>query len=438
MKRFLCVLLSFVLVFTAISFVEPSMLASAATRQELQDKIDELDDEIAANRKKLNSLKNDREKQKEYLDTLEAQIDSVSSKATSIQTQIQTIDNEITNLNAEINQLSKEIKLTEKEIVNTEEDINTSSTLLATKLRSAYMNGDESTLKILMGADSLASFLTRLEFMKRTSENDKRVIDDFKQQVTDLRKAKVKLEEDKKEVDAKKSEKVGKKSELVTKKAEYQKTMDSLEEQYTEIDEYVEGLDKSSSVYEEYIRNLEKEKAEADAEIDRILSEYYATSQSTTLPASNNEPGSSHAGPGYVSGESWLWPLGREYCYISSPFGNRSASISGWSFHGGVDIAGGSGRLHGKPVYATRSGRVITAVTSDRGYGIYVMIDHGDGYSSLYAHMSARYVSAGDSVSKGQMIGRVGNTGNSRGAHLHFEVRYYGEKKDPMNYVRKP
>ena len=123
---------------------------------------------------------------------------------------------------------------------------------------------------------------------------------------------------------------------------------------------------------------------------------------------------------------------------ISSHYGYRSASISGWSFHGGIDIAGGSGRLHGKPIYATRSGKVITAITSDKGYGIYVIIDHGDGYSSLYGHMSARYVSAGDTVNKGDMIGRVGNTGNSRGAHLHFEIRYYGEKIDPLRFVTKP
>ena len=115
-----------------------------------------------------------------------------------------------------------------------------------------------------------------------------------------------------------------------------------------------------------------------------------------------------------------------------------AASISCWSFHGGIDLAGGNGKLHGAPVYATRAGSVIAAVTSDTGYGIYVLIDHGDGYSSLYAHMSARYVNVGDYVTQGQMIGRVGNTGNSRGAHLHFEIRYYGEKKDPLNYVKNP
>lgn len=441
MKKILCVLLSFVLVITAISFIEPSMLASAATKQELQDKIDELDDEIDANRKKLNSLKNDQAKKKEYLETLEKQIETVEEKATKIQTQIQTIDNEIEVLNTEIKQISREITQTEKEIVETENNITSSSDLLAAKLRSAYMNGNESTLKILMGADSIASFLTRLEMMKRTSENDKRVIDDFKQQVIDLKKAKVKLEDDKKKVDAKKAEKVDKKSDLLTKKAEYQKTVNSLEGQYVEIEEYIADLDKSSAAYQQYIKELQQEKAQADAEIDRILSEYYATSQSTTLPAANNDPSApgsqgGTAGPGYVSGESWLWPLGSQSCYISSPYGYRSASISGWSYHGGVDISGGG--FYGKAIYATRSGKVITAITSDRGYGIYVMIDHGDGYSSLYAHMSTRYVSTGDTVQKGQMIGRAGSTGNSTGPHLHFEVRHYGEKKDPMKYVRKP
>ncbi|MBR5437982.1 MAG: M23 family metallopeptidase [Clostridia bacterium] len=121
---------------------------------------------------------------------------------------------------------------------------------------------------------------------------------------------------------------------------------------------------------------------------------------------------------------------------MSSNYGYRSASISGNAFHGGTDIAGSG--ISGKPVYASRAGKVITAVSSNRGYGIYVLIDHGDGYSTLYAHMSARYVSTGDNVSKGQMVGRVGSTGNSTGPHLHFEVRYYGEKKNPMNFVKKP
>ena len=107
----------------------------------------------------------------------------VEEKATKIQVQISSIDTEIGNLDAEINQLEREIELTNQEITETENNIDSSSTELAQRLRNAYMNGDESTLEIFMGSDSLASFMTRLEYMKRVTENDKALIEDFKQQV---------------------------------------------------------------------------------------------------------------------------------------------------------------------------------------------------------------------------------------------------------------
>ncbi len=443
MKKVLCAVLCLILVFSTVAIVTPQIWASAATKDELQAQIDKLDSQISANKKKLDKLKNDKAKQKEYLETLEKQIKTVEEKATSIQTQIQKIDNEITQLEDEIKQITREILQTEKEIVQTENNIAATSDQLAARLRAAYMKGEESTLKILMGADSLASFMTRLEMMKRTSENDKNAIDAFKNEVERLKEAKLKLEGDKTSLNEKKATQLQKKADLNKEQERYDKTLEELEGQYVEIETYIASLDKSSAVYEDYIKNLQSEKAKADAEIDRILSEYYATSQQTTLPAVNADPTAPNnnnnnlgQGDGYNSNADWAWPIGNRSCYISSPYGYRSASISGWSFHGGVDISGS--KFHGTPIYATRAGKVITAVTSNSGYGIYVIIDHGDGYSSLYAHMSERYVSTGAYVQKGQMIGRAGNTGNSRGAHLHFEVRYYGEKKDPMKFVKKP
>ncbi|MBQ9912694.1 MAG: peptidoglycan DD-metalloendopeptidase family protein [Clostridia bacterium] len=442
--------------------VTPLMLFSVHAlpeeKEELEEKIDQIDAQIAANKQKLESLKDKKDKQMEYLDTLETQIETVESKVSNLQTQIENIDSQVKKLNTELKQLDNEITeinsditKAEKDIVTMENNINSTSDQLAAKLRSSYMNGNESALKILMGSDSLASFLTRLEMMKRSSEKDKELILGFRDKVTKLNKTKDKLEKNKADVSAKITEANEKKATSLEKKAELKKkqeahdaTMSDLEEKYSEVETIISGLDKSSAEYKKYNSELQKEKAEADAEIDRILSEYYATQ--TTLPVNNNEPTSSQsggssgttkpAGPAYTAKGDWLWPLGNASCYISSPYGNRSASVSGWSFHGGTDIAGGG--ISGKPVYASRAGKVITAVTSNRGYGIYVLIDHGDGYSTLYAHMSARYVSAGDNVSKGQMIGRVGSTGNSTGPHLHFEVRYYGEKKNPMNFVKKP
>ena len=454
-KKILCILLSFTLMFTAITVAVPAINASAATKTELEDKIDELDKEIAANKKKLESLKNKANSQKAYLETLEKQIETVEQKGVNLQTQISAVDADIDALNKKLKQLGSEIVIIEEDIAKTkksikatQKNIEESSEHLAERLRAAYMAGDESTLKILMGSGTLATFLTRLEMMKRQSENDKKIIEDFKAKVTKLNKEKLKLEEDKASLDSKKTEldlkreeKIEKKNVLTASQKEYKKTMKDLEKKYSEIEVYISELDKSSKAYKDYIKNLEAERKKADEEIDKILKDYYATSnqQGTTVPSVGNanpttKPNSSNGG--YNSNASWAWPLGSASCYISSHYGYRSASISGNSFHGGTDITGGG--ISGKPVYSTRAGKVISAVTSNSGYGIYVLIDHGDGYSSLYAHMSARYVSTGDTVSKGQMIGRVGSTGNSTGPHLHFEIRYYGEKKNPMNYVKKP
>ncbi|MBR6568645.1 MAG: peptidoglycan DD-metalloendopeptidase family protein [Clostridia bacterium] len=442
LTSFVCLLLVFVFVLTLDS--------SAATQAELEAQIAQNNAQIQANQEKLNELKEQKENQQQYLEALEEQIKAVEGKATNLQTQVETIDTQINKLDGELKQLGNETKAinadiaqTEKDIKDTQSNITSKSETLSAKLRSAYMNGNQSALKILMGSKSLASFLTRLEMMKRTSEQDKKVIIDFKEQVTDLKNDKKKLEKDRKElaekeaeISEKRDEQNSKKAALVEKQKEYDSTMSSLEGQYGEIEKVMANIDKSSSAYKNYINKLEAENAAADAEIDRILKDYYATQnqQSTTrLPASNVAPGESYQGSG-----SWYWPIGNTWCYISSEYGYRDASISGWSFHGGIDLAGGNGKLHGAPVYATRAGYVIAAVTSDTGYGIYVLIDHGDGYSSLYAHMSARYVEVGNYVTQGQIIGRVGNTGNSRGAHLHFEIRYYGEKKDPLNYVKNP
>lgn len=434
-KRIISLLLALLMIFTVVGTE-----VYAATKEELQQKIEQLDGEIAANKNKLNALKDKKESQKEYLETLEKQIDTVEEKATSLQVQVNTLDKSISKLDKQINSLTKEIKQTKKQIKKAEEDIVTmeetidnTSERMAEKLRASYMKGSESTLQILMGADSLASFMTRLEMMKRTSENDKKDIEDFRDTVVSLKETRKQLVSDKEALDKKKAERQESKQELVTQRAslkkkqkEYNSTVSQLESQYGEIDTYVKELDKSSAVYENYIKKLQAEKKAADAEIDRILKEYYQ----------NNQSSGGSAGGSYDTSSSWAWPLGSASCYISSHYGYRDPSVSGWGFHGGTDITGGG--IHGKPVYATKAGKVITAVTSNSGYGIYVLIDHGNGYSSLYAHMSARYVNTGDTVKKGQMIGRVGSTGNSTGPHLHFEIRVYGEKKNPMNYVKKP
>ena len=134
---------------------------------------------------------------------------------------------------------------------------------------------------------------------------------------------------------------------------------------------------------------------------------------------------------GMASDKGFLWPAPSCH-YISSPYGWRS---SGW--HKGVDICTGNGTAYGTPVIASRSGTVEVVQRSDSGYGNMVLINHGDGYKTRYAHMIAGSITvrAGEYVEGGKAIGKVGSTGNSSGPHLHFEVIYNGETRNPSDYI---
>lgn len=143
-------------------------------------------------------------------------------------------------------------------------------------------------------------------------------------------------------------------------------------------------------------------------------------------------------GSGYSSGSygGFIWPTRGAYS-LSSRFGYRSASISGWSFHGGVDIVRSGGGSTGTPVIAAASGTVVVAYAGYSGYGNTVVIDHGGGLRTRYAHMQSGSIAVrtGQRVYKGQQIGRIGSTGNVTGPHLHFEVLRNGSKVNPLNYI---
>lgn len=463
MKRSFLFFLSLLLL--TLPLIVPGGFAYAATKEELEQKISDIDNQIAKNKNQLSQLEKQKNTKQEYLDTLEDQISTIESKVTALETQIESIDGEIETCNSKIKQLQNETAMIKDEISavslkikQTNTKIESSKGLLCEKLRSAYMNSNQSKLQILLGSSNLAQFLTRLELMKRISEEDKRVINEFKNTAGKQKKSKAELTEKQSQLDEKNKEQeeqktqlVEKKKELVRKQSEHGKAIKQLESNYAEIENYISQLDKNSAIYKNYIKDLQEERAEADAEIDRIIKAYQATTQPTTvqdetLPASNNNPThsqstASSATPSsgsYTSGDTWAWPLGNASCYISSNYGYRDPRISGWKFHGGMDIAGGN--IYGKPIYASRAGTVVTATwsTSRKGYGNYVVIDHGDGYMTLYGHCSSLLVTTGQKVAKGQAIAKVGDSGNVTGTHLHFEVRYNGVKQNPANYVKKP
>ena len=146
--------------------------------------------------------------------------------------------------------------------------------------------------------------------------------------------------------------------------------------------------------------------------------------------------GSSGSGS-LIGGGTLQWPLHYSGCYISSGMVGRTNPVTGKSeTHGGIDICV-SGGSYGKAISAAASGTVITA-SYHYSYGNYVMIDHGNGLATLYAHCSSLAVGSGQSVSAGQTIAYVGDTGYVSGPHLHFEVRVNGQRVNPLGYVSMP
>ena len=473
MKRCLALLLAWCLILSLVFCYDAFPSTHAATMAELENQISKLEDEIKAGKQKLGELAKKKESQKEYLETLEKQIDTVESKADALDTQIQSLDKEILGYDNQLKQLKNEIAILEDEVTlatdqirQNKENIENTKDALAAKLRTSYLTGNEGMLKILMGADSLAGFLTRLEMMRRISENDQKVIGDFRDQVNQLREARATLQVKQGELEQKHSEVkttrqqvVDKKNELAEKRKDYRSTIQQLEDDYAEVERTIAKLDKDSEAYLSYQKKLEQEHVQADKELDELIRSLTTTTttapSTTAAPTAPNIANGDPSQPNIANGDpsnytttaapttggdsanvTWAWPLGTIDCYISSGFGNRSASISGWSFHGGIDITAGG--VYGKPIYASRAGYVAAAIWGTTGYGRYVVLDHGDGYTTIYGHCSNLVVQEGQYVNQGQQIANVGSTGNSTGPHLHFEVRNNGTKENPLNYVTKP
>ena len=134
------------------------------------------------------------------------------------------------------------------------------------------------------------------------------------------------------------------------------------------------------------------------------------------------------------TGDGWLWPLPASNLKLTSAFGYRMHPVDHVpNSHTGIDVAASTG----VPIYAARGGQVIMSeygAGANWSYGNFVVIDHGDGTTTLYAHMSSRAVSDGELVTQGQTIGAVGDTGNTSGPHLHYEVRRNGQRTDPEAY----
>lgn len=365
-----------VLLILMSGFIYPAYADINQKQQQLQ----EVDRQIQQQKANLNSTK---KKEK-----------NIMGQINSIERNIYQTQKDIDTTTEHIDYLENSIADAQKDIDAMEENLDKQSGELGDRLVDIYEKGDSSYLEVLLSAESLKDFITRYDMLGSIVQQDVSLIKTINRQ--------------KKELALKKSDLQVQQRELVSTRASHEIKKETLASQKDQKQDVLNDVQKEKAQYAQALEELEQSSRELEAMIRR-------------------EQGS--GGPSIGTG-TYTWPA-PGYTAITSPFGMRYHPIlKTRKLHTGVDI----GAPAGATIVAADGGKVIFAGWMT-GYGQATVIDHGGGISTLYGHQSRLLVSVGQTVSKGQTIGKVGSTGWSTGPHLHFEVRVNGSPVNPMGYI---
>ena len=360
------------------------------------------------------------------IDALKSQKSQLSSQKSSLQSTINSLQSQQSDQIALKNALDEKNAITVKQILNLNEQIDLHTELIEQKtaevdeaqkvadaqlekyrvrVRAMEESGRYNYFEVLFGASSIGEFLSLIDDIGDIMRSDKELEDAYRQSVADLKAVKAEYEQAKAEMEDSKTE-------LETLKAQQEKDI-------AEAASVIASLQGDISSNSSLLSQLSEQEKQLNADIQKKVDELNKQQEANK---GNNGSGST------VGTGNLVWP---SYCtYITSRQGPRTHPITGeYRNHGGTDI----GASYGSAIYAADSGTVVRSADGwNGGWGNYVMIDNGNGMQTLYAHMSSRAVSVGQTVSRGQTIGYVGSTGMSTGAHLHFEMYINGSRIDPQ------
>ena len=408
---------------------------------------------------------------KGQLNDLKAQRGEIRSQIKDLQNQIKDNMSEMEKIVTEKNVIDQEIGLLSQEILNINEQITAYGLLIADKqdeldlaqahlaelseknkarIRAMEEDGSLSYWSVLFKASSFADLLDRLNMIQEIAAADQRRLKEMNQAAQEVAAARDSLEVEKAELEGTRAELDVLQEELDGKRAEADKLLHELIAKGKEYEQMVDAAEADEEALLAQIAAAEKAyneaKAAEDAERKRREEEERKKREEEEKKkqeeANKNNNSSSGGSSGNTSGtqepstekpsssEGWIKPC--KYKLLTSPYGWRTHPVYGdRRFHSGVDLAGSEGSA----IYAARSGTVTTA-TYNSTSGYYVTINHGDGYSSSYLHMTGYIVKVGQKVSRGQVIGYMGSTGVSTGPHLHFSIYYNGSTVNPASYIK--
>ncbi len=388
LKRLLCAVLCFVLLFTFVGTGrnQSALTAEAATSAEIQ--------------KQLDALKQESNKLQAEISAMEAANAPYEKQRAAVQKQINATINEINLYEKQIEACEKEMAALDKQIDALEKKCDKYYDEFKQRMVAIYTgkNSFLSDLSFLMSSQSLSDYLAKAELLESVSRRDSKLIDKLKKDVADI--------------EAKKSEHEAKKATLAAAKKEIDAKKVALNSQYAKV----------NAIYmtnEEAIKIAEQEaadKKQMEKDLKKALED--------ALIYENGATGTGQ----------FAWPVPGFY-KVTSPYGYRTHPVTGEKnkMHTGIDIAGAG--VYGAKIMAADNGTVILN-KSYGGYGWCVMISHNNGYVTLYAHMKAQStLKVGTNVYKGKtVVGYVGSSGTATGPHLHFEIQKNNQHTDPMKY----
>lgn len=354
---------------------------------------DETEDQLNALNQQQQNLQEQMESTKNELQNTTIEKNEQLKQLNQINNNIESVQNTIDSLESSIAQTESDIAYTEGEIANKQRDYDGRMAIFCNRLKELYQYGEMNYVDVLFQSSDFSDFLTRFEYLSYVAENDKQLLAEVVELRTSLEEQKVSLE---------------------TQKS-------SLEAQKKEHEAKVAELELASQEKEAMVAEIAAEESNLTAILDAIEEESDRIAANIAALQSG----------GGTAPSTLMWPAPASR-YITSVYGPRIHPVTKVqnSFHTGIDIGAGNGTN----ILAAASGTVIVS-TYNSAYGNYVVIDHGGGMSTLYAHMSKRLVGVGDTVTVGEVIGLVGSTGLSTGPHLHFEVRINGQHTKPNPYL---
>ena len=356
----------------------------------------------------IDDLKSDAEALAGQKKELQSKLDSLANDKSRALERKRLLDQQIANTGAQIQNEEAQIgdyevliAQTEAELLDAQQRERVQYELFCRRVMEE--RGTVSYWAVLFKAASFTDLLSRLDIINEIMDSDQRVI-------SGLQALQAEIEEKKTELEAGKTASQAARAELVEKKAE-------LSTQRTVADKLVQEIQGNETAYAATLDEIDQEEEYIQKRIVQLSREL------AIQEAAQGKPSNAAAG-GYI------WPVGSRR--ITSPMGSRYTGIPGASTnHKGVDI-GGVG--YTSEIHAAKAGTVIVSQYSS-SYGNYVVVSHGSGNTTLYAHMSSRKVAEGDDVDQGDVLGITGSTGISNGPHLHFEITENGERVDPLIYL---